>query len=212
MTSFHWKGGMFVSPPNKAIREFIASPKYSINPFTIGDLIISGPLLVCRCSAPMCHKTGYRNYYYCRHHLSTVLGLELKHCKHGMGLFATRDFRPQSRICKFGGQIVTLENLKQFYKDMLCPYAIELRHSATDELFARSPVAYCNDPVNVERLLGLGLTKKQFYHAYRVAANKKRSSNSYCYDQRGKAVLIAKRRIRKGEEIKWPYGPSYWWV
>lgn len=187
------------------------SPKYSINALTIGDRIVSGPLLVCRCSAPLCHKLGYRNYYYCRHHLNTILGVELKHCRHGMGLFATRDFKRRSCICKFGGQVVTVGKLKKFYRDSLCPYAIELSDSATDELFARSPVAYCNDPVNVERLLGLGLTKKQFYRAYTAAANTKRSSNSYCYDKYGEAVLIATRNIKRGEEIKWAYGPSYWW-
>jgi len=67
---------------------------------------------------------------YCSKHTKKVLGLSVHKSsipKAGKGLFAERDFKKGEQICKYGGEILTVDQYDKRYKDdSMGAYGIQL--------------------------------------------------------------------------------------
>jgi hypothetical protein len=202
-----------VEPPDATqVQKLFPSKKHFINPVKTARTTFRGPLIIAKCSHRGCKIPGYRNYYYCKRHLNQVLGLAIRRCKYGFGLFTTKSFKKDDCIGKFGGVIISPSDLCKRYGRTCAPYAISINSKkVSDELYIRSPLAYANDVVDVNELFGRKLTKEEFTKAYEQAS-KVHSNNCACYSHKGEVFMVARRTIRAGEELRWPYGPTYWWI
>ena len=106
----------------------------------------------------------------------------------GNGLFAARDFAPGDTVCEYTGKVLTLvQALKAADSTyMMGGFGLNVHLDARE--CPESMGRYINDPRNP--------------HRYNVEFKKIKEAR--------KALVVASRTIRKGEEIFASYGSSYW--
>jgi SET domain-containing protein len=120
----------------------------------------------------------------------SIKGVEVKRSTiHGLGLFATKDFRMKETICPYNGVLIPTTD-DDFLEIMNSDYVFELYSGwCIDAQGINSgPGRYIND--------GIGF---------------KRNNCTFCADVVGKrASVLATRNIKNGEEFLIPYSQNYW--
>jgi hypothetical protein len=163
-----------------------------------------------------CEKLTGAVSTFCPDHLRTMHGLEIKQSNRpecGLGLFATRRFSFDELVARTEGEAMMPAAFYKRYghNDVnLAPYAMNAGTMFIDELVARSPCSYSNDPVDfpkMQRLVRAGLSAET---AYIRASNYKINNAIMCMNCGARPAIYAARAIEPGEEICWSYGPGYW--
>ncbi len=99
----------------------------------------------------------------------------------GRGVFAGKDFKPGETICRFAGRIVSVDDLRRIYK-------------------TRAAKVSCD-------ALQVGVRKYLLIDEPFVLINHSCSPNAAFKNER---TLVAKKRIRKGEELFYDYSATEW--
>ena len=182
---------------------------------------MAGHLLPPRAPGGPCPFSGCANatehtYYACPEHLRSVYGLEIRRSSlpgAGLGLFAARPFRKWETLCRFGGEVITMERLNQRMRNPTAntaPYAIRLPGRdgmVRDEFRYRSPAAFSNDSINPLLLYALVVIDGEKWGDAYQRACRRAPANALAT---GDTCLVASKKIPAGAEVTWHYGSSYW--
>ena len=145
-----------------------------------------------KCAAPGCPRRVCIGLPYCKAHSRSLTGLQLKKSRsHGYDLFAagipgTTVFRKGDHIGRFGGELLGPAQLKKRYTHTEGTYVGELsRKRSRDGACRRSAVAMNN------------------------GASSAAKANARYKPTKDDLILVAKRDIKAGEEIKSWYGAKF---
>ena len=131
----------------------------------------------------------------------------------GYGLYALKHFRKGERIGNYIGDRITVRECDRIYgagRHTVATYAVRVgTDTIIDDWRKTGPLAYANDPVNLDKLHRLIKKGYSRYQAYNRATDK-RARNAHMGTYGGKATLYATKSIEIGDEILWSYGVDYW--
>lgn len=175
----------------------------------VGLKPLRGLIRILKC--PICGRaTGY-TVVACDDHLGSLCIKESEIPNAGLGLFAAARFEAGVPISTVIGERMNDHEIVARYgagTANCAPYAIQIRKNLIlDEIFIRSPCAYANDPLDLNKfrqMIARGTTAR---NAYKLAST---DPNSEMHTVGNGATLIATKRIEPGDEILWHYGSSYW--
>lgn len=131
----------------------------------------------------------------------------------GKGLYATKDFKRGEKIESYKGKRINRNELDRLYgksNNVVAEYVVCVgENTFIDDSEKTGNAAFANDAVDLKRFTEMMNNGTPCNRAYSLCTDKtKRNASMTCYA--GRAKLIAKRPIKKGEEILWSYGASFW--